>query len=78
MTPLLCVLPGKTVYYIFFGHQRSCLHIEITLLRWLIIHLLDIHELFFYCMHLCMHEKGSMWPFYNNLVNITLLWMDSP
>ena len=57
LTPLLCVLFSETVYYICFVSQRSCLQIGVSLLIWLVLHILDIHLLKFYCVHLWTHAK---------------------
>ena len=78
MTPLLCVLLSETVYYIYLCKQRSCFNIGITILIWPVLYLLDIHLLILGYVHLCMHLKGSMWLFMNNLATIPLLFMDIP
>ena len=78
MTPLLCVLLSEIVYYTCFGRKMSCLQINIAVLWWLVLRLLDIHQLIFYYVNLCMHAKVSMWTFYHDLVNLPLLWMDIP
>ena len=76
LTPLLCVLLSETVYYIFFCNQRSCFKIDIAILRWPVLHILDIHLLIFDYMHLCMNVKGSMCNFKHNIETIPLLYMD--
>ena len=63
MTLLLCAPLSETVYYISFGNKMSCLHIGIAILRYLLLHILDIHQLIFDFVHLCMHAKGPMWTF---------------
>ena len=44
LTLPLCALLSETVYYIWFSKKISCLHIGISVLRWLVIHLLVIHQ----------------------------------
>ena len=77
-TPLLCLLLSETVYCIWFCQKRSCLQIGISLLWLPVLNFLDIHKLMFEYVHICMHAKGSMWPFWHNLENYPLLWMYSP
>ena len=45
---------AKTFYYIYFGKQMSCLDICITILRYLVLHLLYIYQLIFDNVHLYM------------------------
>ena len=57
MTPLICVLLAEKVYYICFGQKRSCLHIGFSVLRWLVIHLLDINQLIFDYAYIDAHSQ---------------------
>ena len=43
-----------------------------------VLHILDINQLIFEYVHICMHVKVTMWPFYQNMENLPLLCMDSP
>ena len=63
LTPLLGVLLSEPVYYNLYVNQRSCAHVGIVVLIWLVLHILDIHQFIFDYVHLRMHAKGSMWPF---------------
>ena len=55
LTPFICVLLSKILYYICFGQQRSCLYIGIAVLRYLVPHLLYIHKLIFDYINLYIH-----------------------
>ena len=76
MTPPLYAPLAETFYYICFGQKFSCLHIVISGLLYLVLHILDIPQLIFDHVYLYMHAKMSMWSFKHNLVFLPLLWMD--
>ena len=60
--PTLCITCWNSLLYLIF-QKRSCLHIGIAILRWPLLHLLDICLLISDHVHLCMHVKYPMWLF---------------
>ena len=78
MTPILSAPLAETLYYICFYWQMSCFIIGIEILRLLLIYPLSINQLIFDYVNLCIHVKGTMWSFLQNLAILPILWMDSP
>ena len=61
------VLLAETVYYILFGQKSACLHIGTSIFIWPALYIIFIHILLLDYVYLCIHVKGSMWPFYHNM-----------